>query len=95
MSHLPPPAAEGLNDATAEYIMLNREDIIRAGVLASLGTPTGLFRVTVLPLWDNNFRVNVLVGEDATAVRIPDSFFVTADEHGNILGTEPPIRKAY
>ncbi len=32
---------------------------IRAGVLAALGCPAGLLQVAVVPLWGDNFRVNV------------------------------------
>ena len=72
-----------------------REDVIRAGVLKALGRPARLFRVAVVPLWDDYFRVNVVTGDDATAVKIPNSYFVTADERGNILGSTPPIQKQY
>jgi hypothetical protein len=83
MSNLPSAAEQKLDDATAEFFVLTREDVIRAGVLASLGKPTGLF------------RVNVLVGDTATAVQIPNSYFVTTDDHGNILGAQPPLQKLY
>jgi len=72
-----------------------REDVIRAGVLAALGRPARLFRVAVMPLWDDNYRVNVVTGDDATAVRIPNSYFVTADALGKILGSVPPILRQY
>lgn len=72
-----------------------RAEVIRAGVLAALGRPSELLRVSVFPLWDNNFRVNVLTGEDAIGVLIPNSYFVTADERGTILRSEPPIKKQY
>ena len=71
-----------------------REDAIRAGVLAALGRPEGLYRVAVVPLWGNNFRVNVVTG-DAAGVLIPNSYFVRADDRGAILGAEPPIRRQY
>jgi hypothetical protein len=72
-----------------------REAVIRAGVLQALGSPSGLLRVNVLPLWGDHFRVNVLTGEDATAGAIPNSYFVTADERGDILKSEPAIHKQY
>ena len=71
-----------------------REEAIRAGVLTALGIPTELLRVSVLPLWDDKFRVNVWTGGGAGAA-IPDSYFVTADESGAITQSEPPIRKRY
>ena len=72
-----------------------REAVIRASVLKSLGRPANLFRVSVMPLWGNNYRVNVMTGTDASSVCIPDSFFVVADDNGNILQSTPGIRKAY
>jgi hypothetical protein len=72
-----------------------REDVIRAGVLAALGRPAQLYRVAVMPLWDNNFRVNVVTGDETAGVLIPNSYFVKADDLGKILGSEPPIRKQY
>ena len=72
-----------------------REEAIRAGVLGALGRPARLFRVAVVALWGDNYRVNVLTGDDASAVAIPNSYFVTADEGGQILRSSPPIRKLY
>jgi hypothetical protein len=72
----------------------SRADGIRAGVLAALGRPADLYRVTVAPLWGNRFRVNVMTGS-AAGVEIPNSYFVTADDAGAILGAEPPLRKQY
>jgi len=68
---------------------------IRDGVLTSLGRPPGLYRVAVVPLWLNYYRVNVLVGTDPTAVEIAHSYFVTADEAGRILTTTPPLTRLY
>jgi hypothetical protein len=48
-----------------------------------------------MALWDNNYRVNVLTGDDASAVVIHNSYFVTADERGKILGSSPRIQKLY
>jgi len=72
-----------------------REGAIRAGVLAALGRPVRLFRVAVVPVWGGHYRVNVMTGDDPTAVRIPHSYFVAADEQGNILASTPAIRKEY
>jgi hypothetical protein len=67
-----------------------REDVIRAGVLAALGRPAGLLKVAVMPLWGDKFRVNVWTG-GAAGNAIPNSYFVTADERGAIVGADPPI----
>jgi hypothetical protein len=72
-----------------------REEVIRVGVLKALGRPAELLRVNVMPLWGDHFRVNVVTGEDATAVAIPNSYFVTVDERGTILRSEPSIQKLY
>jgi len=68
---------------------------IRDGVLAALGRPPGLYRVAVMPLWLNCYRVNVLVGTDPTAVQTAHSYFVTTDEAGRILATTPPLTRLY
>ena len=72
-----------------------REERVCANVLAALGRPTRLLKVAVLPLWGDKFRVNVWTGEGAIADAIPNSYFVTADEAGAILRSEPPIQKLY
>ena len=68
---------------------------IQSSVLASLGRPAELYRVAVIPLWLNYYRVNVLVGEDPTAVRVAHSYFVTTDEAGRILTANPPLTRLY
>jgi hypothetical protein len=69
-----------------------RVDVIRSGVLAALGRPAGFLKVSVLPLWGDKFRVNVwAAGESGNA--IPNSYFVTADQRGEILDSSPPIQK--
>lgn len=72
-----------------------REDMIRASVLAALGRPTRLLQVAVRPLWGDKVRVNVWADADGVGNVIPNSYFVTADESGAILRSEPPIRKVY
>lgn len=72
-----------------------RQAAIRAAVLNTLGQPAKLFRVAVVPLWANHFRVNVVTGPDAASVNIPNSYFVTADDLGNILGSTPRIQRMY
>jgi len=72
-----------------------REAVIRTSVLKALGQPAKLFRVAVLPLWENHYRVNVVTGEGFSDVTIPNSYFVTVDESGAIVGAVPPISKQY
>jgi hypothetical protein len=83
--------SEGAGSARA---CARREEAIRASVLAALGSPAELLRVTVVPLWGDKLRVNVWTSGSAGA-SIPNSFFVTADESGSVLTSEPPIQKQY
>jgi hypothetical protein len=88
------PVVEGdrpSNDAAGP----DREGAIRAGVLAALGRPAQPFRVVVVPLWGDLFRVNVVTGDDPSSVRIPHSYFVAADGRGNIIESIPSIRREY
>jgi hypothetical protein len=73
--------------------MLN--DLIGEQVVHSLGTPDDLLEVQVRPIGKDRYRVNVLVGKDATSARVADSFFLTADGEGNILTSSPEIARVY
>jgi hypothetical protein len=64
-------------------------------VVRSLGSPIDLLKVQVRPLGDDHYRVNVLVGKGATSVRVADSFFLTADDEGNIVTSSPEIVRLY
>ena len=88
------PPGESLTDGTTDESK-RREAMIRASVLKSLGRPDNLFRVSVMPLWGNYYRVNVMTGTDATSVRIPNSYFVVADDSGHIPQSAPRIQKEY
>lgn len=70
-------------------------DLIGEQVLHTLGRPPGLFRVQVRPLWDNFYRVNVLVGADATCVRVAHSYFLGADGDGKITAPMPDLTRQY
>ena len=72
-----------------------REDVIRANVLTALGRPADLYRVAVLPLWGDHYRVNVVTGDDVTSVRIRHSYFLAADGRGNIIEVTPRIARLY
>ena len=74
---------------------LSKEAIIRANVIKSLGYPKNLFRMVVVSLWGNNYRVNVVIGPDASATRISHSFFIEADDAGAIVKATPEIRKEH
>lgn len=68
---------------------------IRTQVLHALGRPTHLFSVQVRNLWDARYRVNVLVGEDATCTKVAHSYFVVVDPAGSITASTPKIFKEY
>jgi hypothetical protein len=65
---------------------------IAGRVLHALGETGVPRRVDVRRLWDGHYRVNVLVGEDASA-RITHSFFVVTDGDGAILASTPQITR--
>ncbi|MDB5310481.1 MAG: hypothetical protein JWO38_4683 [Gemmataceae bacterium] len=96
MSTTTPPVVDGgppegnTTDGRAE-----REGAIRAGVLAALGRPAQLYRIAVVPLWGDHYRVNVITGEDPTSLRIPHSYFLAADGRGNIIESTPRITRQY
>jgi hypothetical protein len=69
--------------------------LIRERVIRALGRPSGPHRVQVRRLWEDYYRVNVLIGEDAASVKIVNSYFVEADGDGNIVASTPAITKQY
>lgn len=69
--------------------------LIRAQVIRRLGEPEQLLKVQVRQLWDNRYRVNVLVGPDAFCARIAHGYFVTVDAGGTIVASDPEIRPRY
>ena len=64
-------------------------------VISNLGRPRNLFKVAAIRLWENRYRVNVQTGSDAVSIQIAHSFFVSADDKGNIVESIPPISKLY
>ena len=72
-----------------------RDEAVAGQVLVALGRPVGLYGVTARPLWENHYRVNVLIGPDVTSVRVAHSFFVAVGVGGEILSATPPIARLY
>jgi hypothetical protein len=68
---------------------------VRNSIFAALGRLPGLYDVAVRKLWDNHYRVNVLVGPDSTTAHIAHSYFVKAGENGDILSGKPLITRLY
>ncbi len=94
MTTLPVLEPPGEVDPKAETARRLAEAVGR-NVLAALGRPHDLYHVAALPLWGNCHRVNVLTGPDAVSVRVADSFFVSADDRGNVLQSAPAITRKY
>lgn len=72
---------------------LNR--LIGERVLHALGEPGGLQQVQVRLLWEEHYRVNVLVGADLASAKVAHSYFLATDHDGNIVTATPELRKRY
>lgn len=72
-----------------------RHGAIAKRVLQSLGPPGDLHRVQIRPLWQDYYRVNVLLGPDAISAKVAHSYFLLADRDGNILASTPEITRRY
>jgi hypothetical protein len=71
------------------------EALIGKRVIDTLGKPGDLQKLQVRRLWDDHYRVNVLIGEDAASAKIAKSYFLEADSNGNIVWSTPKITKQY
>ncbi len=72
-----------------------RDSLIGRRVLATLGQPDQLHKLYVRRLWEDRYRVNIVIGEDTASAKIVHSYFVVADNAGNILHAIPTIKKQY
>ena len=91
-----PSRAESDEEATARALRAERVALaITAAVLRQLGKPADLFRVSVVRLWENRYRVNVHTGPDAVSARVAHSFFLTADDDGRVVASDPAITRLY
>jgi hypothetical protein len=68
--------------------------LIRSLVLGVLGRPDRFLDIQVHHLWDNHFRVNVIVGSDLAACIIAQSFFLVFDDAGDMLSSTPTLAAA-
>jgi hypothetical protein len=69
--------------------------VIGEQVIRALGRPGGLQKVQVRPLWEDHYRVNVLVGADAASAKVAHSYFVVADGGGALVASTPQIERLY
>jgi hypothetical protein len=70
-------------------------DAVGASVINVLGHPVNLFRVSIVRLWKDHYRVNVQTRHDTLSVLISHSFFIHADDQGNIVKSNPTLTRVY
>jgi hypothetical protein len=70
-------------------------DLIREQVIRALGKPMDLRNVQVRKVWDDHYRVNVIVGVNAGSVRVANSYFLVIDSDGSLITATPKITKQY
>jgi hypothetical protein len=68
---------------------------IADNVIQALGKPGDLYQIQVKSLWTDHYRVNVLVGADASSARVAHSYFLAADSKGGIVTSTPKIAREY
>jgi hypothetical protein len=69
--------------------------VIGSRVIHSLGQPADLHVVKVRHLWEDCYRVNVLVGADTASAKVLHSYFLVVDLAGNIIESTPKITRQY
>jgi hypothetical protein len=69
--------------------------VIGKHVLHTLGQPGDVHVVQVRHLWGDHYRVNVLVGVDVVSAKVAHSYFLEADDDGNIVTCVPKITRRY
>jgi hypothetical protein len=91
-------AAQKRDKQHGEHVDQNLQDqypLIRSHLMSALGSPGNLQRVQVRRLWENHYRVNVLIGADIASVKVAHSYFVEADDNGTIITSTPEITRQY
>ena len=71
------------------------DKLISEQVIHALGKPIGLRDVQVRKLWPDHYRVNVVVGENASSVSIAHSYFLVINSEGCLISANPRITKQY
>ena len=66
---------------------------IRRHVIGTLGQQADLHKVQVRRLWENYYRVNILVGPDAASAKVAHSYFLKVDGDGKIIESTPNIQR--
>ena len=70
-------------------------NVIKEQVINALGKPIDLRDIQIRKVWDEHYRVNVIVGADASAVSIAHSYFLVIDSVGSVISATPNITKLY
>jgi hypothetical protein len=86
-----PPMDEGLSRAQRDAI----HGLIGKQVVERVGSPGDLLRVQVRPVGGDRYRVNIVVGKNVTSSKIVQSYFLRADDEGNIVSSTPTIARLY
>lgn len=86
---------QSIQPQAAPHIQAIDTEVIRAYVMRNLGYPANLFAVQVRHLWVDHYRVNILVGTDATSVTIRHSYFLVMGNDGTCLSSRPAIIREY
>ena len=86
---------EQLKDEMAQDERKTFDNLIREQVIHALGTPIDLRKVQVRKVWDDHYRVNVIVGMNAGSVRVANSYFLKIDSDGSLITATPKITKQY
>ena len=73
----------------------SRETVIVQGVLSRLGRPDNFHKVQVKAVSESKYRVNVYVRADAASYRVAHSYFLEADDEGQVLVSSPAISRLY
>ncbi len=84
-----PAQANEMKQHTADALL----KVIAEQVIHSLGRPAVPHLVQVRSLWAHFFRVNILIGEDATRMKVAHSYFLKTDSEGKIVTSTPKIVK--
>jgi hypothetical protein len=71
------------------------EAVIGENVLRGLGKPDNLHMVQVRQVFGGKYRVNVFVRADAATFKVAHSYFLEADDDGNVLASSPAITRLY
>ncbi len=90
---MPPAQQREQNKELEQHKRETLHALIGEQVIHLLGKPAGPHRVQVRKLWESFYRVNVLVGVDASSLRITNSFFLKVDGEGKIAESMPNIVK--